>query len=443
MELSDEQNVVFSKYLSLENIFMTGGAGTGKTFLIRKIYEDAVNKKKLIQVCALTGCSALLLECHARTIHSWAGIGICAGSVDEIVDKVSESYSRFNWMNIQILIIDECSMMNLKLFNILNRIAKKVRRNTNPFGGIQVIFSADFYQLPPIGDKEGDPDTEKFCFESLDFYTLFSRENRIELLKNFRQKDQTLLKILNEIRTGDISTDSIQILNAQVEKEIPENVEIKPVKLFPLRRQVEYINNLEMNKLEVPEIEFEIEYKTNLKMTKKEEIKRSKYRDEDITRELSYMKTCLLCESTLKLKLGAQVMLIRNMDLPNGDYLCNGSQGKIKEFTEFNVPIIQFESGIVMPIRRHTWTSGKIPGIGVSQIPLIISYALTIHKTQGSTLERAEIDCGDTIFAPGQIYVAMSRLKTLDGLTLLSFEPKKIFVNKKVQEFYDKFQKIL
>ena len=147
-----------------------------------------------------------------------------------------------------------------------------------------------------------------------------------------------------------------------------------------------------------------------------------------------------MCEKEMKVKIGAQVMCIINIKSESGDILiCNGSQGIVKEFCEVTgCPKVKYNNGIIMVMTRHVWPSDKIPGIGVSQVPLILSWALTIHKSQGATLDVAEIDVGSGVFECGQTYVALSRVKSLNGLYLTSFDAGRIRIHKKVKEFYEK-----
>ena len=166
MNLSNEQNLIYEKYLKGENIFITGVGGTGKTRLIQYISQHAKYIEKKFQVCAMTGCAAVLLQCNANTLHSWAGLGLARGSSEEVVNRVIKSkFRRKNWNSVELLIIDEVSMLSEKLFNILDIIGKKIKKNQKPFGGIQIIFAGDFHQLPPIGEED-DQQSMNFCFES-------------------------------------------------------------------------------------------------------------------------------------------------------------------------------------------------------------------------------------------------------------------------------------
>jgi ATP-dependent DNA helicase PIF1 len=436
MELSKEQKLAFDKYVKGDNIFITGPGGSGKSALIRKIKEHS---KKEIQVCALTGCAAVLLNCKAKTLHSWSGIGLGNGTIEQNIKKILGSkFKKQVWKDTDVLIVDEVSMLSLKLFNMLNEIGKAVRKNPRPFGGIQLIFSGDFYQLPPIKSND-DLDTQRFCFESDNWNTIFSRDCQIQLVKIFRQTDETYSSILNQVREGKIKKRSNDILLQYVGREADENLVVEPTKLFPTKNKVEYINNSKMSALDSEEKEYAVNQFFDLEMTAEERRMRIQYTREDIQTELDFLTGNLICDKNVKLKIGSQVMCIINIpSTTNDEMICNGSQGIITRFCPTsNLPIVKYNNGIEMIMGRHIWLSENIPGVGVSQVPLILAWALTIHKSQGATLDTAEIDVGSGIFECGQTYVALSRVKSLNGLYLTSFDANRIKINRKVKEYYE------
>ena len=179
MDLSNEQKYAFKLFKQGKNVFITGPGGCGKTKLIENFVNHSYNIKNSVQVCALTGCATLLLPkmCSARTIHSWSGIRLCKGENNKIVENALKSKkAKTNWKQVKVLIVDEVSMMSLKMLEVLNEIGKRIRKNNLPFGGIQVIFSGDFYQLPPVATV-GDRETDMFCFQSKIWSELFPMEN--------------------------------------------------------------------------------------------------------------------------------------------------------------------------------------------------------------------------------------------------------------------------
>lgn len=440
--LSEMQKKATDLFKLGKNIFMTGPGGSGKSFLIKTMVEIAKQKQQNVQVCAMTGCAALLLNCGAKTIHSWGGIGLAKDENIIIATAIDlNSRKKRNWKKVDVLIVDEVSMMSKKLFELFDMIAKKVRRNQLPFGGIQVIFSGDFFQLPPVKSRhEEDIDTQAFCFETDLWDKTFESNCQIEFTEIFRQKDKTYAKILNQIRKGTISTNSLKILNERVGCHVSEELQLKPTILLPVKSMVERINNDELSKLTGDEIEFHLETckEEEISLTEKEQYKLRSTPASVISKEKEILLKNVSCDTTLKFKQGSQVMCNVNLDLNSDLPICNGSLGIITRFTQDGIPVVKFNNGAERPVNKHIWKSENIPGVGVKQIPLVLAWAITIHKSQGATLDLAEIDVGSNIFEAGQTYVALSRVKELNGLFLKSFNPKNILVNKKVKKFYER-----
>jgi|UniRef100_A0A6C0BAF2 ATP-dependent DNA helicase PIF1 len=409
---SKEQQLAFDHYLSGKNVFLTGPGGTGKSKWIQSVYEHASQEHKKIQVCAMTGCAAILLHCKANTLHSWAGIGL---GVDA---KPLNKYAIDRWKKVQILIVDEVSMLSLSLFERLNELGQTIRKSKRPFGGIQLLFCGDFYQLPPVN--------ESFCFESPLWKPMF---HCVQLIQNFRQQDDAFHAILSELRKGKISKKSYTILKERVGLPCPSNI----TQLVSTRLKADAINTHFYSTLDGAENVYKIEQQEDLDMTEPEQKIRASFTSPQITYELNHLQKNIQCLHSIALKVGTLVMCTVNM---KNTPICNGSQGVVTGFSKDTYPIVQFKHTTI-EITPHTWKSEHIPGVGVSQLPLIYAWAMTIHKSQGSTLTSALIDVGDSIFECGQIYVALSRVTSLEGLFMTEFNPEKIKINKKVHDFYN------
>jgi ATP-dependent DNA helicase PIF1 len=451
-ELSLEQQIAFEKFVKGENIFVTGPGGTGKTKLVKNLVEYANSIEKPGQVCAMTGCAAVLIGCKARTIHSWSGIKLAKGPKDKIIANVMKNRNAVKeWKFAKYLILDEVSMLSQKIFEILEELSRKARKNPAVFGGLQVVFLGDFFQLPPI-ETENDPGSEKFCFESPIWHRVFPTENHIELTKIFRQNDPIYIDILMQIRRGYLEKDKVELLETYVNREYdPEKHNgCVPTKLFAIRSKVDLINKQMFSKIDekeyVSEVIIKTDCTTNLdsgKALSPELLQKCNMLSvEQKDYEVENLLNNSTCSKLFRFKKGASVMCTVNLDMDN--QICNGAQGIIIDILEeglFPIVVVKFSNGIVKRIIHHFWQSEEYPTIAVGQYPLILAWALTIHKIQGATMKLAEIDIGTSIFEYGQTYVALSRIQSLDGLYLSAFQPQKIRANPTVVEFYNRIQK--
>jgi ATP-dependent DNA helicase PIF1 len=411
---------ILEDFINGKNIFMSGPGGTGKSYLINIIKEICLKTHKDYQVTALTGCAALLL--NAKTLHSWSGTGIIESSdVTYYVNKIRKSKKITNWTEIDLLIVDEVSMLSKKLFDILDAIGKKFRKNDKPFGGIQLIFSGDFYQLPPVC-KGDDRENSLYCFQSKKWDETFPTTHI--LTKIFRQDNKIFSKMLNNIRVGKISNNNVETLKSRI---IPfENNDIIPTKLFPKNKEVDSINNFEHGKLKTPGKIFNI----RIINPSDEEIFENHISEYDIKHATELIKKN---NQSIEIKVGDQVICTYNIS----DTIVNGSRGVVTGMNEY--PIVKFVDNIELEMKPIDLRDPNVPGLICKKIPLEYAWALTIHKCQGMTLDLCVMDLGKGIFEAGQVYVALSRVKSLEGLYLLDFDPNGIITKTKVKQFYEKY----
>lgn len=421
-QLSDSQNEAFQYYKLGKNIFITGQAGTGKSFLIKKIIKDCKTSKREYGVCALTGAAACLI--NGKTIHSWSGLGHGEKDAGYYVERILKKFPvKMRYWKTRVLIIDEISMMDIDFFELLDEVCRNVRGNNKPFGGIQIILLGDFYQLPPVlKEKE-----KQFCFESplwteaIDICCLLREVQR--------QKDNEFQKILQEVRDGNISQESIETLVSCKFKTIDESSGIIPTKLYSTKKSVDIFNQKEFNKLDVDQIyEYDVESTYLGQKAVKMNLEEKQRLEEQLDKDFPY-------ESELSLCIGCQVMLLINKDVESG--LVNGSRGVIINF-EDDKPKVRFMNGMEEVIDFYEWEYeiNQTNKILRKQIPLKLAWAITVHKSQGCTLDCVEIDIGKSIFEYGQSYVALSRVKTLEGLYIKDIDIEKIKSHPKVIKFY-------
>jgi ATP-dependent DNA helicase PIF1 len=425
------------EFMLNKNIFLTGPAGSGKTFLIKTFVEYCNKINRKVAVTAMTGSAAYLIK--GRTLHSWAGIKLGKESPEKLVENIFKNFrSRVNWKYVDTLIIDEVSMLTQTLFEKLDYIARKIRGNDNPFGGIQIIVSGDFCQLPPI--EEIDLENNKdYCFKSPLWNYIFSHNVCLNCI--YRQDDKTFQKILNKIRIGKVDDKINKILFKCTKKKIDKYAAIQPTKLFPYKKDVELINKKHLLKLKNNIITHDI---------KTEIIELSNnWNKTDINYQTNLMNNNNPYVNKLEICIGAQVML--NINLKQELGLINGSRGVIVGIQENTYyPEVEFMNGLRMIIEPYIWEN-EVENKGIikiTQIPLVLSWCMSIHKSQGLSLDCVKIDIGKKIFEYGQAYVALSRVRSLclepeegknEGLYISAYSPDKIKCHKDVLNFYNRF----
>ena len=418
---SEKQKEAYNLILNGQNIFLTGMSGSGKSFLIKKFYKEYKNYKN-IGMTSTTGVSAILI--NGSTLHSFLGIGLGKEECDVLYLKIlNNKKNKKKWIELKTLIIDEISMLSPELFDKLERLARLIRKNDKPFGGIQLILTGDFCQLPCI-------ESEDFCFEAKSWEKCIDKT--IYLTDIFRQSDVAFQTCLNEIRLGEISENTIAMLKSRVGAKLENEHGIIPTKIYSLNVNVDEENEKQLNKLlekdeNLEFFEYELEYNIV--------DKKLKFVEEKIKKICIAPKILQICK-------GAQVMLVYNIDLEAK--LANGSRGIVIGFeNETNLPIVKFLTGESRVVDYQTW---KIEENGstlltITQIPLKVAFAISTHKSQGITLDYAEIDLKD-IFEYGQAYVIISRVTSLEGLSIKNLDIDKIFANPKAIEFYKNIDKI-
>ena len=425
--LTKEQHSVFHSLLLGNNIGLLGAAGCGKSYLLSVIYKEFPGFKKgspHIQMCALTGCAALLLGHKAKTLHSWAGIGLGKGTVSELYTKIRKNKKAFsNWIRTDLLIIDEISMMTAELLDKLNELGKKIRSSQKLFGGIQLLLVGDFFQLPPINSNE-------FAFES----NVWKELRTMELTEVFRQKEKIFQQILKEARIGQLTQESCDILSKRQGLNWRDNI-IRPTLIFPKRAEVDMINETNLRSLAGQRHHYKVGLLYEAKMP--DGFIES---DENFQKALHIFDSNASYSTELELAINAQVMLIANIYPEDG--LVNGSRGIITGFS-LDLPVVEFLNGAKKTIGKHSWDIEDYEFVSRTQIPLRLAYASTIHKLQGSTLDSALIDIGSGIFEYGQAYVALSRVRSLDSLYVYDFNPVSFKVHPKVKDFYKNIKDIL
>jgi ATP-dependent DNA helicase PIF1 len=429
VELSPMQTLAETRIMAGESVLLLGPGGTGKSFLLRRVVEKLRAAGKVVAITAMTGLAGYHIG--GSTLHSFAGIGLGEGTVDELVRRVRyRGYARRQWQQVDVLVVDEISMLSHQLFDKLDKIGGALRRNREePWGGLQLIGCGDFLQLPPIQRKRTPGGKSSYCFEAQSFSDVFRPANTIVFEHNFRQGgDAFLPAILTDVRRGELSARSKQLLGACVHKTVPAGLGVDPVCVFARRAQVDQMNAERMRSLPDPMRQYRHRFHANRKLRK-----------DTATKLHQSMLRSLPCDDVLRLKVGTQVMHICN---DRHIQKHNGSMGVVVGFNAAmgHLPTVKFTDGTVHTIRTNAWETPD-KSASVAQIPLIQAFAVTIHKIQGSTLDYARINVGSSLFEYNQMYVALSRLRTLEGLFLMDFDASRAMAHPAALGFYQKLEK--
>ena len=394
-----DQELALAILLSGRSALLTGAAGTGKTYLLNTFIAQARKRGKKVSVTATTGLAATHLG--GNTIHSWSGIGVSDRLPNNFFERLSKT-RRDVISKTDVLIIDEISMLHDFRLDMIDKVLRTVRENDRPFGGIQLVMSGDFFQLPPVNrpnEQGGGFVVYSDAWQELQPAVLY-------LERQYRQNDEQLLEILTALRTGDVRRRHVEALLARMEIEPPDG---DITELHTVNVDVDDIN---IQKLaELPGEERSYQQTTTGSKIYVENLQRS-----------------VLAPENLVIKLGALVMAVKNS--PQKLY-ANGSIGTVVDFeplTEY--PVVEFRDGRRVTMVPDVWElrDGERKRASISQVPLRLAWAITVHKSQGMTLDAAKIDLRKA-FVEGMGYVALSRVRDLDNLYLYGINRRALEVS--------------
>lgn len=402
------------------NVFLTGAPGAGKTYTLNQFISDADDDGKTIAITASTGIAATHLD--GRTLQSWSGLGINDSLTDAIMARIRR-WRATRIRETQILVIDEISMLDARTFDLVERVCRRIRHDDRPFGGMQVVMSGDFYQLPPVADSkekrlvaptdEYETDTRRYLLAGLDpngfitesFAWKAMQPTVCYLTEQHRQENGPLLRTLIHIREGHVDADDRYDIQRRVG--LKPDPDVHAVHMFPVNAQADRVNTAKLAEITAEPHRYEAMPSGDKKYAQR-------------------IMQNMLAPQHLVLKEGATVMAVKND--PDRRYV-NGSIGVIEGFVD-GYPAVRFSDGETVVMRPDVWEmkDGEYVLASVSQVPLRCAWAITIHKSQGMSLENAVMDLSRT-FAPGMGYVALSRVESFDGLYLQGINDRAYLVS--------------
>jgi hypothetical protein len=388
------------------NVFITGAAGSGKTFLLNRYIEYLRQKNIGTAITASTGIAATHI--NGMTIHSWTGLGVRDSLDEKTLKGLKERYYlKSRYKKTEVLVIDEVSMLHHYRLDLVDRIFREFKENNLPFGGVQVVLCGDFFQLPPVARPDEPP--ARFAYHSLAWQLLDLKICYLD--EQHRQNDSDFIDVLNAIRGNAVSARERKHLECRIGSGIKK--ELEPTKLYCLNCDVDLENSLELMKIPGKQFEYKMEARGGNNL-------------------VEVVKRGCLAPDVLKLKVGARVMFVKN-NFEEG--YVNGTLGVVEDLDDNRITVLA-DNGRRFYVGLASWIieeNGKIKA-EIIQYPLRLAWAITVHKSQGMSLDAAKIDLTRS-FERGMGYVALSRVRTLEGLALVGYNENALRVDEEVLEF--------
>lgn len=388
------------------NVFLTGEAGSGKSFVIREFLKG--KNPKTFPSLASTGAAAVLIG--GRTFHSFLGLGVFEGGPMAVIERASADKKIRKRLNqIEGMVVDEISMLSGEVLHVAEQICRIVRDSSEPWGGLRMVAVGDFAQLPPVVQGRGLR-RSPWAFE----HEIWERSQFQGALleQNMRTQDPEFLRILNKVRWGEVTEEVTEFLNSRL---VDDSSELVGTRLYPRREQAEMHNQFQLSQIDDVLVEIPTQYM-------------------GAEQHVAKLKTTMPIPDILRLKKGAYVMM--RVNDPRGRFV-NGSTGHVQEITETQI-LVELVSGRMVAVEKASfqWLNGEgVPVAAASNFPLSLAYAVTIHKAQGLTLDQVIVDL-TRLWESGQAYVALSRVKRGQDLYIEGWDTSSIRSDSRVKEFY-------